>query len=90
MAPLVSVLLPTRNRLEFLRYAVETVLRQDDQDLEIVVSDNDSEDDIAGHVERLGIDHRPLPGPPRFAARPVAAANPRGAGPSADSFRHEC
>ena len=25
MAPLVSVLLPTRNRLEFLRYAIETV-----------------------------------------------------------------
>jgi glycosyltransferase involved in cell wall biosynthesis len=54
MAPLVSVLLPTRNRLEFLRYAIETVLRQDDQDLEIVVSDNDSEEDIAGHVGALG------------------------------------
>jgi glycosyltransferase involved in cell wall biosynthesis len=54
MAPLVSVLLPTRNRLEFLRYAIETVLRQDDGDWEIVVSDNDSEEDIAGHVEALG------------------------------------
>jgi glycosyltransferase involved in cell wall biosynthesis len=53
MAPLVSVLLPTRNRLEFLRYALETVLRQDDGDWEIVVSDNDSEEDIAGHVEEL-------------------------------------
>jgi glycosyltransferase involved in cell wall biosynthesis len=53
MAPLVSVLLPTRNRLEFLRYAIETVLRQDDGDWEIVVSDNDSEEDIAGHVEAL-------------------------------------
>src|SRR5688500_18436627 len=53
MAPLVTVLLPTRNRLEFLRYAVETVLRQDDGDWEIVVSDNDSEEDIAGHVEGL-------------------------------------
>jgi glycosyltransferase involved in cell wall biosynthesis len=54
MTPLVSVLLPTRNRLEFLRYAIETVLRQDDGDWEIVVSDNDSEEDIAGHVETLG------------------------------------
>jgi glycosyltransferase involved in cell wall biosynthesis len=53
MAPLVSVLLPTRNRLEFLRYAIETVLRQDDPDWEIVVSDNDSEEDIAAHVETL-------------------------------------
>jgi glycosyltransferase involved in cell wall biosynthesis len=53
MAPLVSILLPTRNRLEFLRYAIETVLRQDDPDWEIVVSDNDSEDDIAGHVATL-------------------------------------
>jgi glycosyltransferase involved in cell wall biosynthesis len=56
MAPLVSVLLPTRNRLEFLRYALETVLRQDDPDWEIVVSDNDSEDDIAGHVAGLADD----------------------------------
>lgn len=56
MAPLVSVLLPTRNRLEFLRYALETVLRQDDPDWEIVVSDNDSEDDIAGHVASLADD----------------------------------
>jgi hypothetical protein len=54
MAPLVSVLLPTRDRLEFLRYAVETVVRQDDPDWEIVVSDNDSTDDIAGHVDGLG------------------------------------
>ena len=53
MAPLVSVLLPTRNRLEYLRYAIETVLRQDDPDWEVVVSDNDSEEDIAGHVDGL-------------------------------------
>ena len=56
MAPLVSVLLPTRNRLEFLRYAIETVVRQDDPDWEIVVSDNASEEDIAGHVEGLADD----------------------------------
>ncbi len=54
MAPLVSVLLPTRNRLEYLRYAIETVRRQDDGDWELVVSDNDSEEDIEGHVRALG------------------------------------
>ena len=49
-----SVLLPTRNRLEYLRYAVETVLRQDYGDWEIIISDNCSDDDIAGYVDSLG------------------------------------
>lgn len=48
-----SVLLPTRNRLDYLRYAVETVLRQDYADWEIIISDNCSEDDIAGYVSSL-------------------------------------
>jgi len=49
-----SVLLPTRNRSEYLRHAVETVQRQDYADWEIVISDNCSEDDIAGIVRALG------------------------------------
>jgi glycosyltransferase involved in cell wall biosynthesis len=48
-----SVLLPTRNRLDLLRCAVETVRRQDDEDWEIIISDNDSEEDIAGYVDQL-------------------------------------
>ena len=48
-----SVLLPTRNRLEYLRYAVETVRRQNYADWEIVVSDNASAEDIAGYVASL-------------------------------------
>jgi len=48
-----SVLLPTRNRLEYLRYAVETVRRQDYDDWEIVIADNNSDDDIAGFVQEL-------------------------------------
>lgn len=48
-----SVLLPTRNRLEYLRYAVETVRRQDYGDWEVVVSDNASEEDIGGYVRGL-------------------------------------
>jgi glycosyltransferase involved in cell wall biosynthesis len=51
-----SALLPTRNRLEYLRFAVESVLRQDDPDWELVISDNDSEEDIAGYVASLGDD----------------------------------
>lgn len=48
-----SVLLPTRNRLDLLRLAVETVRRQDYDDWEIVVSDNASDDDIRGFVDTL-------------------------------------
>jgi len=48
-----SVLLPTRNRLEHLRYAIETVRRQDYGDWEVIVSDNASEEDIAGYVRSL-------------------------------------
>jgi glycosyltransferase involved in cell wall biosynthesis len=48
-----SVLLPTRNRLEYLKYAVETVLRQDYSNWEIIVSDNCSEEDILGYVQSL-------------------------------------
>ena len=48
-----SVLLPTRNRLDLLSYAIETVRRQDYSDWEIIVSDNFSEEDIAGYVRLL-------------------------------------
>lgn len=53
---LLSVLLPTHDRLEYLRYAVESVRRQDGDDWEVIVSDNASTDDIAGYVEQLGDD----------------------------------
>lgn len=48
-----SVLLPTRNRLELLSYALETVTRQDHGDWEVIVSDNCSEQDVAGYVRSL-------------------------------------
>jgi hypothetical protein len=48
-----SVLLPTRNRLELLKYAVQTVLQQDYDEWEIVVSDNCSEEDVRGYIEGL-------------------------------------
>ena len=51
-----SVLLPTRNRLELLRPAIETVRRQDDANWEIVVSDNASQEDVHGFVDSLGDD----------------------------------
>jgi glycosyltransferase involved in cell wall biosynthesis len=48
-----SVLIPTRNRLEYLRLAVESVMRQSCPDWEIVISDNCSRDDVAGYVDSL-------------------------------------
>jgi glycosyltransferase involved in cell wall biosynthesis len=49
-----SILLPTRERLELLRHAVESVRLQDDPDWEIVISDNASSQDVAGYVRSLG------------------------------------
>jgi len=49
----ISVLLPTRNRLNLLKLAVESVVRQDYEDWEIIISDNHSEEDIAGYAASL-------------------------------------
>ncbi|MEO8718033.1 MAG: glycosyltransferase family 2 protein [Burkholderiales bacterium] len=49
-----SILLPTRNRADLLRLAVKSVQMQDYADWEIVVSDNMSDQDIAGDVRSLG------------------------------------
>jgi glycosyltransferase involved in cell wall biosynthesis len=48
-----SVLLPTRNRLDLLARAIETVRRQNYDDWEIIVSDNFSEEDVAGYIKSL-------------------------------------
>ncbi len=49
-----SVLLPTRNRLNLLKHAVNTVLKQDYDNWEIIISDNFSEEDIKTYVMELG------------------------------------
>lgn len=48
-----SVLLPTRNRLEYLKYAIETVRQQDYSNWEIIVSDNNSSENISGYIESI-------------------------------------
>ncbi|HYA19940.1 MAG TPA: glycosyltransferase [Burkholderiales bacterium] len=45
-----SVVIPTHNRLELLREAVETILRQDYPGWELVIFDNASSDDIGGYI----------------------------------------
>lgn len=48
-----SVLLPTRDRLEYLKCAIESVRKQGYADWEIIVSDNHSSQDVGGYVEGL-------------------------------------
>jgi glycosyltransferase involved in cell wall biosynthesis len=48
-----SVLLPTRNRLEYLKFAIASVMQQDYENWEIIVSDNNSEDDVEGYIRSL-------------------------------------
>lgn len=48
-----SVLIPTRNRLEFLKYAIASVLQQDEADFEIIISDNFSEENIQDYINSL-------------------------------------
>jgi glycosyltransferase involved in cell wall biosynthesis len=50
----ISVLLPTRDRLELLRHAVASVRRIDDPDWEVVISDNCSSGDVEGYAASLG------------------------------------
>ncbi len=48
-----SVLLPTRNRLQFLKYAIASVLKQNYDNWEIIISDNNSTENIEEHVKFL-------------------------------------
>lgn len=48
-----SVLLPTRDRLDLLKLAVESVRRQGYSDFEIVISDNNSKEPVAPWVKSL-------------------------------------
>jgi glycosyltransferase involved in cell wall biosynthesis len=48
-----SFLIPSKNRLELLKYAIDSILRQQYQDFEIIISDNASEQDYAGFVDKI-------------------------------------
>lgn len=50
----ISVLIPSKNRLGLLKYAVSSILSQNDASIEIVVSDNASTEDYRGYIESLG------------------------------------
>ena len=48
-----SILLPTRDRLDLLKLAIESVRLQDNPDWEIVISDNASTEDVCAYIASL-------------------------------------
>ncbi|MDR0811559.1 MAG: glycosyltransferase family 2 protein [Paludibacter sp.] len=51
--PLISVLIPTYNCAKYISQAIESVLAQDYDNLEIIVADDGSTDDTADIVQRI-------------------------------------
>ncbi len=49
----ISFLIPTKNRLSLLRQTVASILDQDDDDIEIVISDNASAEDYGSYIDSL-------------------------------------
>jgi len=49
----ISVIIPTHNRLENLTSVIGTIINQDYEDWEIIVSDNHSEEDIKSYISTL-------------------------------------
>lgn len=74
--PIVSVVIPTRNRPEWLKAAVESVLAQTMPDLEIVIALNGATSAAAEMAMRLGADPRVKA--IETAAKTVAGARNRG------------
>jgi glycosyltransferase involved in cell wall biosynthesis len=82
MQPLVSVIIPVYNRLEYLDAALQSVLRQTYRPLEVIVVDDGSSTDVRGHLDRYGDTIRYF----RQPNRGLAAARNSGAGLASGEF----
>jgi len=51
--PLLSILLPSRNRLDLLKLALASVIAEGKTHLEVVISDNASDQDYGGYLARV-------------------------------------
>lgn len=52
--PTFTIVIPTRNRADVLRSAIQTAVNQSDKDFQVLVSDNASSDDTPAMVESFG------------------------------------
>lgn len=51
--PLVSILIPTYNRLKYLKRTLESALNQTYPNLEIIICDNSEGEETKGYIEAL-------------------------------------
>jgi len=51
--PFFSIVIPTRNRADTLKYTIKTILNQDFQDYEIIICNNNSVDDTEEIVKQF-------------------------------------
>lgn len=77
--PEVSVIIPTYNRMPFLREAVDSVLQQTYRDFELIIVDDGSSDQTAGYLATLGdavrVVRQENRGPSAARNRGIACAN---------------
>lgn len=57
MRPILTIAIPTYNRLRFLQRALHSILEQYDNRVEILVSDNDSDDGTYEYMTSLNVDN---------------------------------
>jgi glycosyltransferase involved in cell wall biosynthesis len=58
MQPVVSIILPTCGRLQYLRATVDSVYRQTFRDWELIVADDGSDAETKGYLRTLENDSR--------------------------------
>ena len=82
MAPLISVIIPTFNRLSLLKEAVESVMKQVWPHFELIIADDDSTDGTEGYgrslsgrgdIKYIRLEHSGFPGKVRNAGAEQAA-----------------
>ena len=89
----VSVVIPTRDRPEFLALTLRTALWQQDVDSEVIVVDDGSESGTAAVVRQLADSRVRLlrnTGPPEWPAPETAASVPQWGGGSPSSTTMTC
>ena len=66
--PVVSIVMPSYNHAQYIGYAIESILRQDFADFELIVIDDDSKDNSAEVIKVLA---RRINGSRRFITIPT-------------------